>query len=915
MKKLVIALLLSLSLISITNAKNSLNSDNYRIEHSKFVLDNGLTLIVHQDKKAPIVAVNVWYHVGSKDEQPGRTGFAHLFEHLMFNGSENYNDDWFAPFSRVGASGMNGTTNQDRTNYFQVVPKNALEMTLWMESDRMGHLLGAIDQAKLDEQRDVVKNEKRQGENQPYGRVFSTILENVYPAGHPYSWSTIGSMEDLDAASVEDVHQWFKTKYGAANATIVIAGDIEPQKAKTLVEKYFGHIEAGPPQTKLKSWIAKRSGKKSKIMHDRVSQARVYKIWNIPEWGTPEADYLSFASAVLSSDKKSRLYNRLVYKERVATDVSAFSFNSEIGGLFGIVASASDPEKLDYIEQAIDEELAKFIKSGPTKEEISRIKNGYKASLIRGMERVGGFGGKSDLLARNEVFSGDPLHYMKGVERILNASADDITNTSKQWLSDGEFALRVLPFNSNYKTTASTIDRSKGIPAVGAAPTVKFDELQKFKLDNGLSVVLAERNTIPVVKMQMIFDSGFAADQADKRGVADLTMQMLDEGAGKKDALQISGELANLGTNIYASAGLDFSVVAMDTIKDNLTPSLALFSDIVLRPNFPNSEFTRIKAQHLNSIKQAKTSPGSLAYRLLPNIIFGKNHVYSGPFDGSGTEQSVASINIDDLRQYHQSWFKSDNATLIVTGDISKAELEPMLNKAFAKLPSGETPKKIATKVTVNDKPKIYLVDRPGSAQSFILASTMIPEYGFDQELALQLANDALGSSFTSRINMNLREDKGWSYGARSSIVNTRAQRPLIIQAPVQTDSTSNAMLEINAEVNNLVSSKPVTAEELARSKDQRILTLPGRWETLVALEGDVSKLVKFKLPASYWDDYITDLKQIDLTQVNKEAKKHFNSNQLTWLVVGDRNKIEESIRQADIGELVLMDAEGNIIQ
>lgn len=915
MKQLAFLLFITLGSFSVANAKTTVNPDNYRIEHSKFVLDNGLTLIVHEDRKAPIVAVNVWYHVGSKDEQPGRTGFAHLFEHLMFNGSENYNDDWFAPFSRVGASGMNGTTNQDRTNYFQVVPKNALEMTLWMESDRMGHLLGAIDQAKLDEQREVVKNEKRQGENQPYGKVFSTILENVYPAGHPYSWSTIGSMEDLEAASVEDVHHWFKTKYGAANATIVIAGDIDPQQAKNLVEKYFGHIKAGPPQSKLKSWIAKRTGKKSLSMYDRVSQARVYKIWNIPEWGTPEADYLSFASAVLSSDKKSRLYNRLVYKERVATDVSAFSFNSEIGGLFGIVASASDPEKLDYIEQAIDEELTKFNKSGPSKEEMSRIKNGYKASLIRGMERVGGFGGKSDLLARNQVFSGNPLHYMQGIERTLNASAEMVTKTSKQWLSDGEFALRVLPFNSNYKTTASTVDRSKGIPAVGKAPTVKFDALQKFKLTNGLSVVLAERNTIPVVKMQLIVDSGFAADQVDKRGVADLTMQMLDEGAGSKDALQISSELSNLGTNISASAGLDFSVVAMDTIKDNLAPSLSLFSDIVLRPTFPSSEFTRIKAQHLNGIKQAKTSPGSLAYRLLPRIIFGKDHVYAGPFDGSGTEQSVESIEVNDLRQYHQDWFKANNATLIVTGDINKAELEPMLNNAFAKLANGDTPKKEAAKVKANEKPMVYLVDRPGSAQSVILAATMVPEYGFKDELALQLTNDAFGTSFTSRINMNLREDKGWSYGARSMIINTRTQRPLIVQAPVQTDSTAKAMLEINTELNDITSAKPVTDEELARSKDQRILTLPSRWETLAAVEGDIAKLVKFKLPESYWDDYIADLKSIDLQQVNQEAKKHLNNNRLVWLVVGDRNKIEKDIRDTNIGEVVLMDTEGNIIK
>ena len=331
------------------------SSDDINIPFEKFTLSNGLTVVVHEDKKAPIVAVNVWYHVGSKDEKAGRTGFAHLFEHLMFNGSENSNVDWFQPLERAGATGINGTTNQDRTNYFQVVPKNALDMTLWLESDRMGHLLGAIDQGKLDEQRGVVQNEKRQGENQPYGRVFETILKNVYPAGHPYSWSVIGSLEDLNAATVDDVHEWFKTKYGAANATLVLAGDISPEKGRELAEKYFGHIPAGPPQTKQTSWVAKRTEKHSQTIVERVPQARLYKVWNIPEWGSADADFLSVASDVLSSDKKSRLYNRLVYNEQVASDISAFSFNSEIGGLFGVVASALSPEKLDYINQAIDE--------------------------------------------------------------------------------------------------------------------------------------------------------------------------------------------------------------------------------------------------------------------------------------------------------------------------------------------------------------------------------------------------------------------------------------------------------------------------------------------------------------------------------------------------------------------------------
>ncbi len=913
MKKTVLCFLSLFIFTAVTHTASAQPSD-IDIPFTKFTLNNGLTLVVHEDNKAPVVAVNVWYHVGSKDEKEGRTGFAHLFEHLMFNGSENYNDDWFKPFDRVGATGMNGTTNQDRTNYFQVVPKNALEMTLWLESDRMGHLLGAIDLAKLDEQRAVVKNEKRQGENQPYGRVFDTILQNVYPKGHPYSWGVIGSIEDLNAASVDDVHEWFKTKYGAANATIVIAGDVKAQDAKQLVEKYFGHIDAGPAQTKQSKWVAKRTGKHVQTQYDRVPQARVYKIWNIPEWGSAEADYLSLASAVLSSDKKSRLYNRLVYNERVASDISAFSFNSEIGGLFGIVASAIDPEKVDYIEQAIDEEMAAFLEKGPTKAELKRVKTSTRAGFIRGLERIGGFGGKSDILARSEVFGGDPSTYKKSIERFNNATAKDVIKVSNDWLSDGEYTLRILPYGK-YSTSASTVDRSNGIPIAGAAPNVGFDKLERATLSNGLKVILAKRDAIPVIKMQLLVDAGFVADQGSKLGTADLTMQMLDEGTKNLDALQISSKLAELGTNISSGAGLDSSVVQMDTLKENLTPSLNLFADIVLNPTFPSDELDRLKEQQIVAISQEKSSPFGVGSRLLPALLFGEQHAYSAPFSGSGSEQSVASITVEDLKTYHQTWFKADNATLIVVGDIDLDELVPAAEKALSALPAGAVPSKNITKVDAVKAPKIYLIDRPDSEQSAIMAARLLPEYGFDQELPIQLVNEVLGASFNSRINMNLREDKGWAYGARSSIQGTQAQRPFVVRAPVQTDKTAESMLEIHKELSGIIGANPAQADELARSLDKRTLTLPGRWETSGAVLSDISTLVRYGLNESYWDTYVNKLRSIDLPTVNNVAKQYITPNNMTWLVIGDRNKIEQKIRDAKLGEVIILDKEGNILQ
>lgn len=900
--------LLAIVLLLVSHHVNASDND---IPFTKFTLANGLTLIVHEDKKAPVVAVNVWYHVGSKDEKEGRTGFAHLFEHLMFNGSENYNDDWFKPFDRVGATGINGTTNQDRTNYFQVVPKNALEMALWMESDRMGHLLGAIDQAKLDEQRGVVKNEKRQRENQPYGRVFSTILENVYPKGHPYSWSVIGSLEDLNAATVEDVHEWFKTKYGAANATLTISGDVETAEVKTLAEKYFGHIEAGPPLVRQSRWVAKRSGKREQIMYDRVPQARLYKIWNVPEWGTAEADYLDIASGVLSSDKKSRLYNRLVYKEQVATDVSAFAFNSEISGLFGIAATAIDPEKLDYIDQAIDEELEKFMREGPTKDELGRIKTNARAGFIRSQERISS---KAEILAENQVFAGDPGAYKQSIERFETATAKDIVQATNEWLNDGEYSLRVLPFAES-STTPSTVDRSKGVPVIGPAPEVSFDKLSKATLSNGLKIILAPRVAVPVVRMQLMFDAGFAADQTVKPGTANLAMAMLDEGTKNRDALEISTQMAELGTGISSGASLDSSVVSLNSLKENLVPSIELFADIILNPTFPEDELERLKQQQLAAISQEKASPFGAGLRLLPRLLYGEGHAYSAPFSGSGDEASVASMNVADLKAYHQTWFKASNATLIVTGDITLDELVPLAEKHLAKLPTGDVPVKNISNIAPLEQSVIYLVDRPGSVQSAILSAKMLPKYGFDGELPLQLMNEVLGAGFNSRINMNLREDKGWSYGARSVINSTQAERPFITYARVQSDKTAESMQEIYKELKGIRSDTPALEDELARSLDKRTLTLPGRWETASAVQNDIATLVKYNLADSYWDTYVKKLREVDLAQVNASAKQHITPDAMLWVIVGDRSSIEQKVRDAKLGKLIVVDGEGKPLE
>ena len=904
-----------LSIIYLPVQAQNLPDGVVQIPHEKFVLDNGLRLIVHQDHKAPIVAVNVWYDVGSADEKFGKTGFAHLFEHLMFNGSENYNDDYFKPFDRVGATGMNGTTNEDRTNYFQVVPKTALDMALWMESDRMGHMLGAVDQARLDEQRGVVQNEKRQGENQPYGKAFITITENIYPAGHPYSHSVIGSMEDLDAASLDDVKEWFETYYGAANAVISVAGDVDPQDVKQRVEKFFGHIEAGPPLIKPVVDIARRSESSRHVMYDRVPQDRVYIVWNVPEFGNPDVELLDIFADILSSGKSSRLYKRLVYDDQIATDVAAMNYTGQLGGAFLIIATAQPGGDLAAVEKAVHEELQRVLDRGIGRGELERSKTGQHASFIRGLEGVGGFGGKSDILAASEVYYGSPDGHELSQARVIKATARDVQAAGRRWLSSGDFTLEVRGY-PQYSTTPTDVDRSQGVPDVSDFPTVSFPTREKFTLSNGLNVILAQRSAVPVVQMNMLFDAGYSADQFGLLGTASLTLNMLDEGTTSRSALEISDELDRLGATLGTGSNLDLSSVTMSALKENLDDSLDLFADVILNPSFPENEFERLRRQQLAGIQREMVTPVSMAIRVFPKILYGENHAYGMPLTGSGTMESVMQLNIQALQEYHDTWFKPNNATLIIVGDASRSEIENKLEALFARWQSADVPEKNLAQVQHKQNSEVYIVDRPGSEQSILFAGHIVPPKSDNGELALDTANHIFGGAFSSRINMNLREDKHWSYGAQSLIYETAAQRPFIVYAAVQTDKTKESMAEVQKELTGIRSGGdlPPTPDELAKVKDQKTLTLPGRWETNGAVMGDIAQMVRFSLPEDYWDTLASKVRGLSLDQITTQADRSLQPGRLVWVIVGDRAVIEDGIKELDLGQIHYIDANGNTV-
>jgi zinc protease len=879
------------------------------IKYEKFVLPNGLTLLVHEDHKAPIVAVNLWYHVGSKNEKLGRTGFAHLFEHLMFNGSEHYNDDYFKPLEKVGATDLNGTTNFDRTNYFQNVPTPALDLVLFLESDRMGHLLGAIDQARLDEQRGVVQNEKRQGENQPYGKAFINIVENTYPRGHPYSWSVIGSMEDLSAAALDDVREWFKTYYGPNNAVIVIAGDIDPATARQKVEKYFGAIPPSPPIAKQDKWIAKMTGTHRQILQDRVPQARIYKIWNVAEWGSPEADYLSLAASVLAEGKSSRFYKRLVYDERIATDVQAFVFQKEIGSQFFIQARPQPGGDLAAVERAIDEELARFIREGPTPAELQRVKTQFRANFIRGAERIGGFGGKSDILATNMVYAGNPDHYRTTLARIANATAAQLRSAARDWLSDGVYALEVHPF-PQVQASGGQVDRSK-LPETAPPPASKFPTIATATLSNGLKVYLAQRSDVPLVNFNLMVDAGYAADHQGILGTASLAMNMVDEGTKTRTALQISDALQRYGAQLGTGSNVDMSTVFLSTLKEKMDSSLVLFADVVLNPSFPQSDFDRLMKLQLAQIQREKVTPFQMALRVFPLLVYGSGHAYGIPLTGSGTEESVSKLRRDDLVQFHRTWFKPNNASLIVVGATTLAEITPKLERLFGAWRPGEVPKKNIGQVAQQPRSAVYLIDRPGSEQSIIFAGHVAPAKRNPREIALLTMNEILGGSFTSRVNMNLREDKHWSYGAFSLFFDARGQRPFIVLAPVQTDKTKESLTEVANELRAIAHSRPVTPEELAKAQANLTLSLPGQWETIGAVGASMEEIVRFDLPHDYYSTFASNVRALQVADLATAARETVQPDKLVWVVVGDRAKIEAGIRELNLGPLQFLDADG----
>ncbi len=882
----------------------------YSIPHRKFVLDNGLTLLVHEDHSVPVVGVNMWYHVGSRNEKRGKTGFAHLFEHFFFNGSENYPRGFREAMDDLGANNRNGTTNTDRTNFFEDVPIGALERTLYLEADRMGFLANYISKEMLERERGVVQNEKRQGENQPYGRVFSEIGAKIYPFSHPYSWSTIGSMDDLNAASLDDIKEWYRTYYGPNNAVISLAGDITPERALELVNKYFGGIAPGPALTRTETWIPTLDRNIRDEMEDRVPQARIYRVYHAPAWKDMSLQHLSLFGDILAGSKSSRLDRRLVYEKKLATDVGAGVGDSELGSTFTISASVKPDVNPADVEREIDQVMNELLEKGVTAEELQRVQNRNLADFLRGSERLGGFGGRSDILAESQTYGGSPDFYLARLEAMATATTGDVKNTANKWLRANHYTMIVKPFP---KLTAgrSNVDR-KILPALGNASDVKFPAVQRAQLKNGLKVILLERHSTPIVNVALAVDAGSASDSIGKAGAASLAVDLMDEGTRSRDVFQISDELDRLGANLSTGGSLDMSFVRLQSTAANLRPSLGIMADVILNPAFPADQFTIQKQRRLAQIGQEKADPRGAAQRVLPAIIYGANHAYGRP--ASGDEKSVAAISREDLVKWHADWFKPGSSTVVVSGDITMDKLLPVLEENLGVWKSGASPQKNLPTVAKTAGRKIYLIDKPNAPQSIIVAAHLTEASGQAEDLALEPVMTNFGGIATSRLNRNLRLDKHWSYGTQGLVTSARGQRVFQIVAPVQTDKTKESIQEIIKEIGDVAGTRPVAGEEFTSIMRNMTARLAGRFETISALEAAAISQVNFNLPDDYWANYSANLRSLTEPQIAAAAKKFVRPGEVVWIVVGDLSKIEKGVRELNLGEVIKLNADGEVI-
>ena len=895
------------------------------IKYQEFTLPNGLRVIMHVDKSTPIVAVNVWYHVGSKNEVAGRTGFAHLFEHMMFQGSKNYDADYFTPLQEAGAN-INGSTNVDRTNYFEVLPSNFLELALFMEADRMGGLLEAMTQEKLDNQRDVVKNERRQNyDNQPYGTANEKIVSLMYPKTHPYSWTTIGSLDDLTAASMDDVKAFFREYYVPNNASLVIAGDFDPKEARKLVEKHFSSIAKGAAIKRPNVPMPKLDKEIRVSYEDSVQLPRLYMSWfGAPRFTQDEA-VLDILAAVLSAGRGSRLQGNLVYGKQIAQDAFANNPASEIGGLFQVVSTARPGKTLEEIEKEINAEIERIKNEPPTADEIARALNQIESSTIYGLQTVLG---KADQMNGYATYLNKPDYFGAELEKYRKVTPADVQKAAQTFLTDKRLVMSFVPRPKDKempkmnqaanqqasvsKKEKSAIDNSK-LPKPTANPKFTLPTIEKTKLSNGLEVWLVKQQELPIVSMNMVFKSGTTADPQGLSGLGGTTASLLDDGTKTRTAVDIANEVQSIGARLSTGSSTDSSGVEMLTLTKNLDKALDIYADVIQNAEFPETEVETWRKRTQIGLLQRRDNANAISNIVYNRILYGDNH----PYGVTLGEASVKAIKRDDLKRFYSTYYRPNNAVLIVAGDVDMKTLTPKLEAKFKDWKAGEISAMTLPNAPVRDKAAIYVVDKPGAAQSVISIGQIGVARDNPDFFPLQVMNTILGGGFTSRVNMNLREDKGYTYGARTGFAFRRGAGPFSASAGVQTAVTKESVMEFLKEIRGIRGEIPVTQAELEYNKQSLIRRFPASFETVDQIAGQLANSVIYNLPDNYFADFITRVNAVTLEDVNRVANKYLTPDKLAIVVVGDRKTIEPGLKEIEgLGSsIVYLDAEGNPIQ
>ena len=912
------ALVLAFPLVAQTRAPETKTVAVPEVQFEKYTLPNGLDVILHIDRKLPIVHVNQWYHVGSKNEKKGRTGFAHLFEHMMFQGSKNVPGEYFTVAERAGANlregGVNGTTDFDRTNYFATVPSGNLETLLWLESDRLATLTEAIDKEKLDNQRDVVRNERRQGlENQPYGRWIQLAFENMHPTDHPYSWLVIGSHEDLQAASIEDVTEFFKRYYTPNNLTLVIAGDFDPAEAKRLVEKYFGGIPAGPALDRHRQYMPKLDGEKIIEIADRVPQERTYFGWPSPAYFSADEAALELAATILADGLSSRLNKTLVYDKQIASNVNAFQFANEISGTFFVIATARPGASLHAVEEGVTAEIARLAKEGPTAEELSRAKTKWEYDFVTGLEGIGGFGGKADQLARYNTYLGDPGMFDEDVARFRAVTAADVKRAVGQYLDTRNRLL--LRFHPEPSTRASDValDRSKQ-PALGADRPFTAPTVQSAKLDNGMEILLVERGDIPKVSVDLVTRAGSIADPGGKEGVAHLTIATIDMGTKTRQALQIEDAMGNLGTSFRGFAAREYSSVGFEALERNVAAALDILADVARNPQFPQSEVERETKRHLDVLAQQANNPNIVANRTLPMLMYGRNHPYGRPLQG--LPETINNITRADLASFHSTYWKPGSSALVFVGDISLEEAKALAAKTFGSWSGGAAPQVEVPAIQPAGQGKVFLIDRQDAAQTVVAQLLPGPARNAEDFYAFRVVDSVWGGGgFGTRLNLNLREEKGYSYGVFSNMANFRNFGSWWATGGVQTDKTKESLAEFVKELTELAGSRPISADELKGARETRTRGYSQQFENLGRISGQIASLWAAGLPMTELQREFDATAAMQMGAVQAATKKYVDPSKATLLLVGDLSKIEPGIRSLNLGEIVILDTDGRPVQ